>query len=183
MVELPPQSRISLRMDREGMTITIPKSSGKPRGSWGLVAIAAFLAVAFIAQGVLSGNHGWTGAGLLCFIVAAWQFMLLRGMPGNDGQTKLQITGEWLARIVGTDDAPQRLDWQRSSVSEVRVETDTESNRAGVCARFNNKQPPVWLVFDGDLQELEWIAEQIRIKWAMGQQRSPAVAAKQISKP
>jgi hypothetical protein len=169
MVELPPQSRISLRIDREGTTITIPKSSGKPRGSWGVAAGAAFLTVTLVAQGVLSGNHAWTGAGLLCFIVAAWQFMLRRGMPGNDANTRLQISGERLARIMGPENAQQRQDWQRASVSEVRVETDAQTNQLGLSMHFNKNQPPVWLVQDGDMQELEWIAEQIRIKWGMAQ--------------
>lgn len=167
MVELPPQSRISLRLDREGMTIVIPKSSGKTKGSWGLAAGAAFLTVTFIAQGLLSGNHAWTGAGLLCFIVTAWQFILLRGSPGMEGQTKLQVTGDRLAKIVGPEDAPQRQNWQRSAIAELRVETESGSNRAGLCMHFKDEQPPAWLLSDGDSRELDWIAEQIRTRWGM----------------
>ncbi len=167
MVELPPQSRISLRVDREGMTIVIPKPMGKSKGSWGLAAIAAFLTVSFIVQGLLSGNQAWTGVGLLCFIVTAWQLMALRGLAARDDQTKLQVTGEHLVRFAGPADSPQRTDWQRAKVSELKVEKESESNRTGLRMHFKDKQAPAWLVMDGDSQELDWVAEQIRKRWGM----------------
>jgi hypothetical protein len=149
------------------MTIVIPKPIGKSKGSWGLAAIASFLAVSFIVQGLLSGNHAWTGVGLLCFIVAVWQLMSLRGLRGPDEQTKLQVTAEHLVRFAGPADRPQRTDWQRSSVSELKVEKETESNRTGLRMHFKDKQAPAWVVIDADSQELDWVAEQIRKRWGM----------------
>ena len=112
MAELPPHSQISLRIDGNAMTITIPSAAGPSRGllggrqslrggNWAAAAAFAFLAVTFIAQGILSGKPAWTGAGLVCFLVTAWQMVALRGLPA--GHVKLQISPDQLTRITGPE--------------------------------------------------------------------------------
>jgi hypothetical protein len=167
MLELPPHSRISLRIDGGATTITIPKASGPLRGclggSWAAVSAFAFLAVTFTAQGVLSGNPRWTVAGLFCALLAAWQMVALHGLPA--GHVRLEISPDQISRITGHDKSPQRQQWPRSAISGIRV--DSNSNPAALSLHFNNRQPPACILSGNDPAELNWIAEQIRKKWGM----------------
>jgi hypothetical protein len=179
MAELPPHSRISLRIDGNGMTITVPKADGSsPGGSWAATAAFAFLTVTFIAQGLLSGDLLWTGAGIICFLLTGWQIMILRGLPaGKSGQTKLQITPDQLAKITGPANAPQRQQWPRSAVTNIRVDPESDSKPAGLSLHFSDGKPPVCILSGPDPAELNWIAEEIHIKWGLPANDSAAPAA------
>jgi len=66
------------------MTIIIPKAADSSGGgSWAAAAAFAFLTVTFMAQGLLSGNLLWTGAGFFCLLLTGWQMLALRGLPGG----------------------------------------------------------------------------------------------------
>ena len=181
MAELPAHSRISLRIDGNGMTLTIPRatdSSGDfPAGSWAVTAIFAFLTVTLVAQGILTGNHLWTGAGFVCFVIAAWQWRAMGGgRARHSGQTKLQITQNQLAKITGPLKAPQRQQWARSAIADIRVEAESDSAPPGLSLHFSDGKPAVRILSGGDPEELNWIAEQIRIRWGMAASGSVAPA-------
>ena len=169
MAELPPHSRISLRIDGNGVTITIPKAADSSAGgSWTAAAAFAFLTVTFMTQGLLSGNLLWTGAGFFCLLLTGWQMIALRGLPGGkSGQTKLQITPDQLAKITGPANAPQRQQWPRSAVTDVRVDPESDSKPSGLSLHFTDGKPPVCILSGFDPDELNWIAEQIHQKWGM----------------
>jgi hypothetical protein len=178
MAELPTHSRISLRIERNGVTITIPKAAGSSSGgSWAAAAAFAFLTVTFIAQGILSGNLLWAGAGFFCLLIAGWQMAALGALPtGKSGQTKLQITPDQLAKITGPDKAPQRQQWPRSAVTDIRVDPESDSKPPGLSLHFNDGKPPVCILSGIDPAELNWIAEEIHIKWGMASTDSAAPA-------
>jgi hypothetical protein len=169
MAELPPHSRISLRIDGSGMTIIIPKAADSSGGgSWAAAAAFAFLTVTFMAQGLLSGNLLWTGAGFFCLLLTGWQMLALRGLPGGkSGQTKLQITPDQLAKITGPANAPQRQQWPRSAVTDVRVDPESDSKPPSLTLHFSDGKPPVCILTGLDPAELNWIAEEIHIKWGL----------------
>ncbi|MGA2441233.1 MAG: hypothetical protein ABSH08_09745 [Tepidisphaeraceae bacterium] len=160
------------------MTITIPKAAGSSPGvSWAAAAAFSFLTVTFIAQGILSGNLLWTGAGFFCFLITGWQMLALRGLPtGKSGQTKLQITPDQLAKITGPANAPQRQQWPRSAVTDIRVDPESDSTPPGLSLVFNDGKPPVCILSGADPAELNWIAEEIHLKWGMASTDSVASA-------
>jgi hypothetical protein len=160
------------------MTITIPKAAGSTSGgSWAATAALAFLTVTCIAQGILSGNHLWTGAGLVCLLLTGWQLAALRGLPGGtSGQTKLQITPDQLAKITGPANAPQRQQWPRSAVADIRVDPESDSKPPGLSLHFGDGKPPVCILSGPDPDELNWIAEQIHLKWGLASNDSVAPA-------
>jgi hypothetical protein len=181
MAELPPHSRISLRIDGNGMTLIIPRSTGSagdfPAATWAVIAIFAFLAVTLMAQGLLSGYHMWTGTGLLCLVIAAWQWIALAGRPGGkSGQTKLQIAPNLLIKITGPVKAPQRQQWGRSTIADVRVDPEGESAEPALNLHFSDGKPPVCILSGNEPEELNWIAEQIRLRWGLSPSDSVASA-------
>jgi hypothetical protein len=167
MQELPPQSRISSRVDGADTTITIPLAAGASRGclagSWSAAAVFSFLCIVFIAQGAFSRNLAWTAWGVLLFILAGWQLIALRFFPPGrlDRTVRLEISPESLAEITGPADAPARRQWLRSIVANVRVEPES----AAICIDFNDGTPGCRLLAGADPDELRWIAGQICLKW------------------
>jgi len=106
-----------------------------------------------------------------------WQMLALRGLPGGkSGQTKLQITPDQLAKITGPANAPQRQQWPRSAVADVRVDPESDSKPPSLSLHFNDGKPPVCILSGPDPAELNWIAEEIHIKWGMASTDSVAPA-------
>jgi len=169
MPELPPQSRISSRIDGGYTTITIPSAASRSHGclggSWSAAAVLSFLCIVFFAQGIFSRNLGWTAVGVVAFILAAWQLLILRffSPKGLDHTIQFEIGPEWLTEVAGSADAPFRQRWPRHSVAEIRV----EQSPPALCIYFNDQQLTCRLLVGFDLAELNWIAEQIRLKWNM----------------
>lgn len=171
MQKLPPQSRISSRIVGSDTTILIPGNYGSSRGciagSFSAAAVFAFLTVTFIAQGMLSKNLLWTGGGLFFFLLTGWQLLALHVLPrANSSRIQLEITPELLARITGPADAPQRRQWLRSAVADIRVEQEPAAPPE-LRIHFNDGQPAFCLLSGLDPDELWWMAEQIRLKWKM----------------
>jgi hypothetical protein len=165
--ELPPQSRISSRIDGSEMTILIPRSARTARG-WvpgGLAIAFAFLAVTFTAQGLLTRNPLWSIGGLLFFLLTGWQ-ILARFGPAlkTPSQIKLQISPEILTATTGSSEAPMSRHWPRSAISSIRAEPPMLN------IYLTGRDTPVCLLSDLDPAELVWIADQIRVKW--GQEKA-----------
>jgi len=163
--ELPPQSRISSRINGSEMTILIPRSI---RGSGGCVpgslAVAfAFLGVTFTAQGLLTRNPLWSIGGLLFFLLTGWQ-LLARFGPSlkTPRQISLKITPETLTALTGSPESPMSRHWPRSTIIRIRAEPPKLN------LYLIGRDTPVCLLSDLDPAELEWIADQIRVKWALG---------------
>jgi hypothetical protein len=166
MQELPPQSRISCRLDGQTLAITIPGPSVDPGGSWGLIAIFAFLAVTCTTQGLLSGDHGWTIAGAVSFLITGWQLYGMRGAAFHTARAvKLEISPEFLSLVTGPSNAPQRRRWAKADVSDIRTETNADSESSELRLQLRNGQPAISLVSGIDPAELSWISEQIHRKW------------------
>jgi len=161
------------------MTITIPKPAGSSSGgSWAAAAAFAFLTVTFMSQGLLSGNMLWCAAGFFCLFLTGWQMIALRGLPaGKSGHTKLQITPDQLAKITGPANAPQRQQWARSAVTDIRVDPESDSKPPSLSLHFSDGKPPVCILSGLDPAELNWIAEEIHIKWGLTSTDSAAPAA------
>jgi hypothetical protein len=166
MPELPPQSRITSRINGEILTITIPRTStrvGRMSGSWSAAAVFGFLAVCFTVQGMLGGNLLWTGVGFLAFLIAGWQLLALRGgLLHAPGAIKLEVGPESLARISGRAETPHRRHWPRFSITAIRVEPRSASGPASLCLQLRDDPSSVHLYSCDDPGELDWIAEQIR---------------------
>jgi hypothetical protein len=163
--ELPPQSRITSRVEGSEMTILIPRTA-RTLGGWvpkGLSVTFAFLAVTFTAQGLITRNPRWSIGGLLFFLLAGWQ-LLARFGPAlkTPGQIKLQITPEFLTTTIGSAEAPTSRHWPRSTISGVRAEPPTLN------IYLTSRDTPVCVLSDLEPAELLWIAEQIRITWGIG---------------
>jgi hypothetical protein len=159
--ELPPQSRISSRIDGGEMTILIPRSARAAGCVPGSLSVAfAFLAVTFTAQGLLMRNALWSFGGLLFFLLAGWQ-LLARFGPSlkNPSQIQLQISPEVLKMTTGSAETPVSRQWPRSTISEIRAEPPKLN------LYLIGRDAPVCLLSDLDPAELNWIAEQIRVKW------------------
>ncbi|MGD0463295.1 MAG: hypothetical protein ABSB74_12495 [Tepidisphaeraceae bacterium] len=166
MPELPPQSRITCRINGEILTITIPRSPtrvGCIGGSWSAAAVCGFLAVCFTAQGMLGGNLLWTAAGFFFFLITGWQLLALRGgLLHAPGAIKLEVTPESLARISGPAETPHRRHWPRSAIIAIRVEPQSPSGPASLCLQLRDDPPSICLYSCDDPDELEWLADQIR---------------------
>jgi hypothetical protein len=171
MADLPPQSRISCRIDGQVLSITLPRSSarvGCMGGNWAAAAVFAFLAVSCTAQGILGGNLLWTAAGFFFFLIAGWQLLALRGGIFHAPEsTKLEIGPDSLVKIGGPTDAPQRVQWPRSAITDIRVEPRSSSGSACLNLHLNDAPQVVCLLSSSDADEMHWIAEQIRRKWKM----------------
>jgi hypothetical protein len=163
MAELPAQSRISSRIAGDELILTIPKAAGGSRGclagSSSAAALFGFLAVTFAAQGIFTKNLGWSLAGFGCFVIAGWQLLALRGLPGNSSDLQIRIGNAGLSRLTGPADAVQRRDWKRSAVAELRVE------EGELRLHLKDAKQADCLVSGLEQPELEWIAEQVRHKW------------------
>jgi hypothetical protein len=160
--ELPPQSRISSRIDGNEMTILIPRSA-PVSGGWiprGLVVAFAFLAVTFTAQGLLTRNPLWSIGGLLFFLLTGWQIVARFGPAlKTPSQIKLQISAEVLTVTTGPAEAPMSRHWTRSAISSIRAEPPVLN------IYLAGRDTPVCLLSNLEPAELDWIAEQIRVKW------------------
>src|ERR1700689_2438188 len=126
MPELPPQSRVTSRIDGEILSITIPRSPARVGcigGSWSAAAVFGFLAVCCGTQGLLRGHILWTAAGFSFFLIAAWQILALRGgFLHGFGAIKLEIGPESLAKISGPAETPLRRSWPRATITGIQVE-------------------------------------------------------------
>jgi hypothetical protein len=160
--ELPPQSRISSRVDGSEISILIPRSTGASGGCvpGSLVVAFAFLAVTFTAQGLLTRNPLWSIGGLVFFLLTGWQ-ILARFGPAlkTPSQIKLQISPEALTVTTGSAEKPMSRRWTRSAISSIRAEPPMLN------IYLTGRDTPVCLLSDLDPAELEWIADQIRAKW------------------
>jgi hypothetical protein len=150
MTELPADSRITSRAVGSTLTITIPLARKSRWASWGGTASFAFLAVVCLAQGMLERRLGWTGAGIAFLVVGAWQGAML----ARWGTAVIEISSDSMT-ILQSGRAPEQSRWNRSDVSEVRAETAGLRVGADTVLRGHNPH------------ELQWLAEQIRRKWAM----------------
>jgi hypothetical protein len=157
--ELPPQSRISSRVDGNDLIIVIPKSARAPL-HFGLTAGAAFLAVTFTAQGLLAHSSAWSVAGFFFLLAAALLLAVdfARSLR-NPRESTLQITTDGLTLLTGPTDSAARRSWPRSSIASICAEPPTLN------LYFSNPQPPICLLKGLDNAELNWIANQIRIRW------------------
>jgi hypothetical protein len=162
LTELPPQSRISSRIDGSEMTILIPRSA-RIAGGWiptGLMIAFGFLAVTCTAQGVLTQNPRWFIAGLFFFVLAGWQLLAHLGpMLKTPSQIKLQITQEFLTATIGSAEAQTSRHWPRSTISSIRAEPPKLN------IYLTSRDTPVCILSDLEPAELLWIAEQIRVRW------------------
>jgi len=165
MAELPAESRISCRIEGDDTVLRIPKLAGASRGcfggSWSVAAAFGFLAVTFAAQGILSKNLGWTFAGFGCFLAAGWQLLALRGLPQNSQEIEIRVGPESLSRVMQTI----RRDWARSAVADLCIEGN--SKLIELRLHLKDGKDSVCLLSGIDREELEWIREQIRLKWKM----------------
>jgi hypothetical protein len=165
MPELPPQSRITSRLDGEVLSITIPRSSARVGcigGSWAAAAAFGFLAVCFTAQGMLHNNLFWTGGGFFFFLITGWQLLALRGgILQAPGTIRLEIGPESLAKIRGPAGTPIRRNWPRSAITAIRVEPKSADGPASLCMQIRDESSSICLYACEDADELEWIAEQI----------------------
>jgi hypothetical protein len=166
MPELPPQSRITSRIDGEILSIAIPRSPARVGcigGSWSAAAVFGFLAVCCGTQGLLSGHILWTAAGFSFFLIAGWQILALRGgFLHGLGAIKLEICPESLAKISGSADAPHRQHWLRSIIIGIQIEPKSATGPASLYLQLLGDPSPVRLFSCDDPEEMEWIAEQIR---------------------
>jgi len=146
------------------MIILIPKSARSSSGHipMGLSVAFAFLAITFTAQGLFTRNPLWTLGGLLFSLLTGWQ-LLSRFGPSlkTPSQIKLQITPEVLTVISGPPDAPMRRHWPRAAISRIRSEPPMLN------VYLKNRDAPVRLLSGLEPAELDWIADQIRIKWGI----------------
>ncbi|HEY1922291.1 MAG TPA: hypothetical protein VGG44_05960 [Tepidisphaeraceae bacterium] len=170
MPELPPQSRITSRIDGEILSISIPRSStrlGCIGESWSLAAVFGFLTICSFAQGVFGGNPAWTAAGFFFFLITGWQLLALRGgLLRPPGITKIEISPESLSKLSGSANAPHRRSWPRSVIVDVRVEPKSDSGPASLNLHVQGESNAVSLFSCDDPEELEWIADQIRRRLA-----------------
>jgi hypothetical protein len=157
--ELPPQSRISSRIDGSEMTLLIPRANRRQiPGGW--TAAFGFLAITFTAQGFLSGNRLWSAGGFLFFLLTACQLLFRLGSSlRNSGEIKLQITPDVLTAITGPAEAPMHRHWPRSAISSIRAEPPKLN------LYLASRQPSVCLLSGLDPAELAWISDQIHRKW------------------
>jgi hypothetical protein len=166
VAELPGDSRVTSWVDGERTVITIPVGRSGARGcfggSWGAAAGFGFLAVTFCAQGFFGGNLLWVLGAVGCFFVAAWQLAMLRGIPGKAGRVEISVDGERLGRAVFRGEAVLRAEWMRVDVRKIAVGADGR-----LCLHLNGGREKVCLISGNDPAELEWIAEQVRLKWKM----------------
>ena len=166
MQELPPQSRISCRLEGHTLAITIPGPSVNAGGNWGLIAIFAFLAVSCITQGLLTNVHTWTIAGFVSALIAGWQLYAMRGAAFHAHKAvKLEISPEFLSLVSGPNNAPLRQRWSKADVSDIRTEMNAASSTSQLLLQLRNGQPAISLVTGTDPAELNWISEQIHRKW------------------
>ncbi|HEX4056449.1 MAG TPA: hypothetical protein VHX86_19480 [Tepidisphaeraceae bacterium] len=170
MQELPPQSRISSRIEGGNTTLLIPGNSASSRGciagSFSAAAVFGFLTVVCMAQGIFSKNLLWTGGGFFFFILTAWQLLALRILPRTSStHTQLEITPELLSETTGLANAQRRRQWLRATVADICVEQ--QSGVPELRVRFNDGQDTVCILSGLDPDELRWVAEQIRLKWKM----------------
>lgn len=170
MLDLPPESRIQSKLENNDTVLTIPKpprkSQGCIRGSWSVAAVFGFLAVTFAAQGIFTKNSGWLFAAVPCLLITAWQLLLLRGLPGNFGEIQIRIGPEYLSRVARQGEFEQRRDWPRSVIADICLEPADKSLELRL--HMKDGSDPICLLTRMDPKELEWIAEQIRLKWKMG---------------
>jgi hypothetical protein len=117
----------------------------------------------FTAQGFFSKSSGWVLAGVGCAVVAAWQLAMLRGLGGKSGRTEILVDPERLTRAVFWGEGVERKEWMRSTVAEIGVEADGK-----LYLRLSGSGEKCDVISGMDRQELEWIGEQIRLKWKMG---------------
>jgi hypothetical protein len=166
MPELPPQSRVTSRIDGEILSISIPRSSarlGCIGGSWSLAAVFGFLTVCSFAQGIFGGNLAWTAAGFFFFLITGWQLLALRGgILRAAGTIRIEITPDVLSKISGTADAPHRRSWPRAVITGIQVERKSASGPASLSLQLRDEPNAISLFSCDDPEELEWIAEQIR---------------------
>jgi hypothetical protein len=121
-----------------------------------------FLAITFVAQGFFSRNLAWVLGGVGCFVVAAWQLALLRGSPGKARRVEIVVDGESIGRVIYLGDAVERKEWMRSAVAKIGVEEGGK-----LCLHLKQSGENVCLFSGNDEGELEWIAEQVRLKWKL----------------
>lgn len=151
MTDLPADSRITSRTDGSTLTITVPLRRRRRWASWGGVASFAFLAVVCLAQGTLHRQLGWIAAGIAFLLIAAWQWAML----ARQGTAVIEITPELLT-LQHSGDAFSAMQWNRADVSVVRAERGA--------LRIGGADAAA--VLEGhDLNELHWLAEQIRKQW------------------
>jgi hypothetical protein len=166
MQELPPQSRISCRLEGQTLAITIPGPSVNAGGNWGIIAIFAFLAVSCTTQGLLTGERGWTLVGLVSALIAGWQLYAMRGAASHAAKAvKLEISPEFISLVTGPSNAPMRQRWAKADVADLRTEASAGSASAELLLQLRNGQPAISLVSTSDPAELNWISEQIHRKW------------------
>jgi hypothetical protein len=175
MPELPPQSRVTSRIDGEVLSITLPRSSariGCIGGSWAGAAVFGFLAICSFAQGTFSGNLIWTGAGFFFFLFTGWQLLALRGgILRAPGTVKLEIAPESFAIVSGPADTPHRRSWPRSAITGIRVEPKKTAGPTSLFLELRDEPRSVCLYSGSDAEEMEWIAEQIRKRLSGGDER------------
>jgi len=146
--ELPPESRITSRVEGDTLIITVPGSrSPKKRwfiGSRGSLAVFAFLTITFIAQGGFTHTPSWTAGGFLFLLLTVFQLPFLFRY-----QHKIvyEITSQDLTEITGLAATPLRRNWPRDGFGDHRME-DSIFGLKGLAD-----------------EEVEWILEQIRRKW------------------
>jgi hypothetical protein len=167
MPDLPPQSRITSKIEGDELVLTIPHpapaSRGCLSGSWGATAAFAFLAITFIAQGLFSKQTSWSIAGLFCAAIAILQLPTLRAIRSrNAALTILRIAPGHITRITGPAQTPIRTEWQRPAISKLSVSPPN----LHLHSQFAPSSP-VCLLSTPDPTELAWIAHQIRLKWKM----------------
>jgi hypothetical protein len=166
MSELPPQSRVTSRIDGEVLSISIPRSSarlGCIGGSWSLAAVFGFLTVCSFAQGVFGGNASWTAAGFFFFLMTGWQLLALRGgLLRASGTIRIEVGPESLSKVSGPGASPYRRSWLRAVIIGVRVEPKSGSGPASLNLQLRDESAVISLCSCDDPEELEWIADQIR---------------------
>jgi hypothetical protein len=166
MPELPPQSRITSRIDGDVLSINIPRSSarlGCIGGSWSMAAVFGFLTVCSFAQGFFGGNPAWTAAGIVFFLFTGWQLLVLRGgLLRAPGTIRIEIGPESLSKISGPDAGPHRRSWPRPTITAIHVEPKSASGPASLNLQLRDEPAAISLYSCDDPEELEWIADQIR---------------------
>ena len=166
MPDLPPQSRINSKIEGNELVLTIPHPTPASRGclaeSWGAAAAFAFLAITFIAQGLLSKEIAWSIASLLCALIALIQLPTLRAIRSpSTAHAILRIAPDRITRITGPAQSPIRTEWTRQAISKLTV------SAPNLHLHTQFAPSPVCILSTPDPAELEWIAHQIRLKWKM----------------
>jgi hypothetical protein len=170
MPELPPQSRITSRIDGDVLSISIPRSSarlGCIGGSWSMAAVFGFLTVCSFAQGIFGGNPAWTAAGFFFFLVTGWQLLALRGgLLRAPGTIRIEVGPESLSTVSGPGTGPHRRIWPRAVIIGIQVEQKSASGTASLSLQIRDEPNAISLFSCDDVEELEWIADQIRRRLA-----------------